>query len=450
MGKTIKLKKGYDIKLVGEVSPSVGTAGDSKTYAIKPLDFKGLTPKLQVEIGSEVKAGTPLYYIKEMPDIKVTSPVSGEVVEINRGAKRVILEIKILADNNTAYENFATGSPADMSAEDIKKNLLESGLWTTIKQRPFGKIANPADTPKNIFISGFDSAPLAPDYNFILQGREQHFQAGIDVLNKLTEGKVYLSLDGSQAPGLMGNAKNVETVSFTGPHPAGNVGVQIHHIAPLNKGEIVWSVNPEDIANIGKLFKEGIYDAERTIALVGSEVNDSSRKYYKVKAGAEVASLTNNNVSDNNNRIISGNVLTGTKVATDGYLSFYDRQLTVIPEGEDPEFLGWLIPTYSRPSISKTFLSYLKPNKKYKVNTNMHGEERAFVVTGEYEKVLPMDIYPQYLFKAIMANDLEAMEELGILEIDEEDVALCEFVCTSKMNLQKLVRQGLDTIEKEG
>lgn len=450
MGKTIKLKKGHDIKLVGEVFPSQGEAKTSKTYAIKPLDFKGLTPKLQIEVGSEVKAGTPLYFFKEMPDVKVTSPVSGEVVEINRGAKRVILEIKILADSSVSYENFASGNPNDMTADAIKKNLLDSGAWTSIKQRPFSKVANPADTPRDIFISGFDSAPLAPDYDFILKGREQDFQTGIDALGKLTEGKIYLGIRSGEANTIYNSIKGVETVSFSGPHPAGNVGVQIHHIAPLNKGEVVWTLNPEDVANIGKLFKEGTFNQERTVALVGSEVNEAARKYYKTLPGVEITALTEGNTSDNNNRIISGNVLTGTKIEKDGYLSFYNRMVTVIPEGTDPEFLGWLIPTYSRPSISKTFLSYLSPNKKFKVNTNMHGEERALVVTGEYEKVLPMDIYPQYLFKAIIANDLEAMEELGILEIDEEDVALCEFVCTSKMELQKLVRQGLDTIEKEG
>lgn len=449
MGKTIKLKKGHDIKLVGEVSPTIGGTKTSKTYAIKPLDFKGLTPKLQVEVGSEVKAGTPLYFFKEMQDVMVTSPVSGEVVEINRGAKRVILEIKILADSSVTYENFASGNPSEMTADAIKKNLLESGAWTSLKQRPFGKVANHEDTPKNIFISCFDSAPLAPDYNFILKGREDHFQAGIDALAKLTDGKIYLGLKAGEQ-GLFNSVKGVETVSFSGPHPAGNVGVQIHHIAPINKGEVVWTANPEDVANIGKLFKEGTYSQERTVALTGSEVNEDARKYYKVNTGIEISALTENNTSDNNNRIISGNVLTGTKLEKDGYLSFYDRHVTVIPEGDDPEFLGWLIPTYSRPSISKTFLAYLKPNKKYKVNTNMHGEERALVVTGEYEKVLPMDIYPQYLFKAIIANDLEAMEELGILEVDEEDVALCEFVCSSKMDLQKILRQGLDTLQKEG
>lgn len=449
MGKTIKLKKGYDIKLVGEVSPVVGSASAPKTYAIKPADFKGLTPKLQVEVGSEVKAGTPLFFIKEMPEVMVTSPVSGEVVEINRGAKRVILDIKILADSNMSFVQFNAGNPDSMDAEAIKQTLLSSGAWASIKQRPFGKIANPQETPKNIFISGFDSSPLAPDYGFILKDRIEDFQWGVNALKKLTQGKVYLSLrEGANSP--LSATKNAEIVSVSGPHPAGNVGVQIHHIAPVNKGEVVWGINPEDVANMGKLFKDGVYDAVHTVALTGSEVKEGSRKYYSTKLGACVDTIIEGNVEQGQNRVISGNVLTGTTISANGYLGFYDRQLTVIPEGNDPEFLGWLIPTYARPSISKTFLSYLMPNKKYKVNTSMHGEERAFVVTGEYEKVLPMDILPQYLFKAIMANDLEGMEALGLLEIDEEDVALCEFVCTSKMPLQQLVREGLNTIEKEG
>jgi Na+-transporting NADH:ubiquinone oxidoreductase subunit A len=279
----------------------------------------------------------------------------------------------------------------------------------------------------------------------------EDFQYGINALKKLTAGKVYLGLKaGVQACSALANAKGVETNNFDGPHPAGNVGIQIHQIAPINKGDIVWTINPEDVANMGKLFREGKYDAERTVALTGSEANEAARKYYKLKAGACVDTLISSNTGDGKNRIISGNVLTGSNVGAEGYLCFFDRQITVIPEGEDPEFLGWLIPSYSRPSISKTFLTYLNPNKKFKVNTNTHGEERALVVTGEYEKVLPMDIFPLYLIKAILANDLEGMESLGILEIDEEDMALCEFVCTSKMPIQKIVRQGLELMEKEG
>lgn len=451
MSKTIKLKKGYDIKLVGDVSANTGSFDAPKTYSVKPTDFVGLSPKLKIEVGAEVKAGTPLFFIKEMPEVIITSPVSGEVIEINRGAKRAILEIKILADSRMAYEQFATSNPEGMSADAVKQALLSSGAWATIKQRPFTKIANPAETPKNIFISGFDSSPLAPDYNYILNGRDEDFQWGINALKKLTEGKIYLNLKaGSQACSAFTNAKGIETNSFSGPHPAGNVGVQIHHISPISKGDIVWTVNPEDVANIGKLFREGKYEADRTVALTGSEVNENARKYYKMKAGACIETLLSGNVGAGHNRVISGNVLTGSKVGSGGYLGFYDHQITVIPEGEDAEFLGWLIPTYSRPSISKTFLSYLTPNKKFKVNTNMHGEERALVVTGEYEKVLPMDILPQYLVKAILANDLEAMEALGLLELDEEDVALCEFVCTSKMPIQKLLREGLAVLEKEG
>ncbi|MDL5046992.1 hypothetical protein QQ054_13270 [Oscillatoria amoena NRMC-F 0135] len=255
-----------------------------------------------------------MFFIKEMPEVMITSPVSGEVIEINRGAKRAILEIKILADSKMAYEQFAMGNPNGMDAATVKQTLLNSGAWATIKQRPFTKIANPAETPKNIFISGFDSSPLAPDYNYILNGRDDDFQWGINALAKLTSGKIYLNLKaGVQACSAFANAKGVEIYNFSGPHPAGNVGVQIHHISPISKGDIVWTVNPEDVANIGKLFKEGKYEADRTVALTGSEVNESARKYYKVKAGACVETLLNNNLNAGNNRIISGNVLTGKK-----------------------------------------------------------------------------------------------------------------------------------------
>lgn len=451
MSRTIKLSKGYDIKLIGEVAATPGSTESPKTYSIKPFDFKGLTPKLQVEIGKEVKAGSPLFFFKELPEVFVTSPVSGEVIEINRGEKRVILEIKILADSNTSYETFTTGNPDNLDTAAVKNILLKSGAWVSLTQRPFGKVADPTDKPKSIFISGFDSAPLAPDYNFILQGRENDFQAGINALKKLTDGKVYLNLRaGDKHCAAFTGAKGVETTLFDGPHPTGCVGVQIHHLDPIAKGQIVWTINPEDVANIGKLFTTGQYSPERTVALTGSEVNEGARKYYKLTAGASLEGLLKGNTSSDNNRIISGNVLTGTKINNNGYLCYYDRQVTVIPEGDEPEFMGWLIPTYKRPSVSKTFLSYLFPNRKYKVNTNPHGERRAFVMTGEYEKVTPMDLYPQFLLKAILASDLEGMEALGILEVVEEDLALCEFICTSKTPVQNILRKGLTLIEKEG
>jgi Na+-transporting NADH:ubiquinone oxidoreductase subunit A len=305
------------------------------------------------------------------------------------------------------------------------------------------------DTPKSIFISAFDSAPLAPDYNFILKDEKSNLQAGIDALAKLTDGKVYMGLKhNAKANDTFSGLSGVEFYEVSGPHPAGNVGVQIHHIDPVNKGDVVWVVNPQDLAVIGRVFTEGRYRNEKVIALAGSEVNKPS--YHKVISGASIEPILSGNIADGNNRIISGNVLTGTHIESNGFLSHYDNMVTVIPEGTDYEFLGWLIPSYARPSISKSFLYYLSPNKKFKVNTNTHGEERAFVVTGEYEKVFPMDIFPVQLLKAILAKDLEAMENLGIYEVVEEDMALCEFVCTSKIDVQEILREGLELMAAEG
>ncbi len=448
MANLIKLKKGFDIKLQGEASKQIKSVGLPKTFAVKPADFRGIIPKLKVDIGSEVKAGTPLFYSKDNPDINFVSPVSGEVIEINRGAKRVILDIKILADAEIKHEKFSTADPANLSKEEVISKLLAGGCWPLIRQRPFHKVANPADSPKSIFVSGFDSAPLAVDYQVALAGKESYFQAGITALGKLTTGKVHLNLSNRvQNSAVFTNVKGAQINYFDGPHPAGNVGVQIHHIDPINKGDIVWIVNAQDVAAIGKLFTDGVYDSSRVIALAGSEVKNPS--HVNFWQGASVESLLEGEINAHS-RVISGNVLTGSKIDDKNYLGFYDQTITVIPEGDEPEFLGWLIPTYPRPSLSKTFLSYLFKDRKYKVNTSYHGEERALVVTGEYEKVLPMDVLPMQLIKAIMAGDVEAMETLGILEVAEEDLALCEFICTSKTEIQDIIREGLELMEKEG
>lgn len=447
MSNRIKLKRGYDIQIVGEAKKELIAKPKAKLYSVYPSDLKGVTPKLCVEVGSEVKAGTPLFFLKNQPEVMVTSPVSGEVVEINRGAKRVIENIRILADEKISYENFDPCSVND-SAEKIKTVLTQSGAWTLIKQRPFDRIADTDKTPKAIFVSGFDSAPLAPDLNFALQGKEKYLQAAVHGLNKLTQGKFYLSLKEGENNSSFEKLEGVQINYFKGPHPAGNVGIQIHHLNPINKGEVVWTINAQDLATIGKLFSEGIYAPERVISLTGSEIKNPA--YHTLRLGEQISEILADNVQAGDVRIISGSVLFGDKIDSNGYLGYYSQQVTAIPEGNEPEFLGWLIPNYPRPSISKTFFSFLTPKKKYKVNTNMHGEERAYVVTGEYEKVLPMDIFPVQLVKACMAQDLEAMEALGIYEVAEEDFALCEFVCTSKLPVQEIIGEGLALIEKEG
>jgi len=448
MPNEIKLKKGFDIKLVGEAEKEV-VDYSSETYAVKPaVDYQGVRPKLVVQVGDEVKAGSPLVFHKDNEKVVITSPVSGEVVEINRGARRALDEIKILADKKTNYEDFGKGDPGSMSREEVIEKILNSGLWPAIRQRPFAIVANPEDKPKSVFISCFDTSPLAADLDFIVDGEEEAFQTGINAVRKLTEGKVHLNVNGkADTSEVFTNTEGVELTSFKGKHPASCVGVQIHHLDPVNKGTTVWYLNPQDVISIGKLFLEGKYIPQRIIALTGQSVN--LRKYYKTLAGSCVDKMVNGNVEEGTLRYISGNVLAGTQISKNGYLGYYDNQITVIPEGDEAEFMGWIMPSYPRPSLSKTFPWAFMPGTKFEVNTNMHGEERAYVVTGQYESVLPMDIYPVHLIKAIMFEDIELMEGLGIYEVAEEEMAICEFVCTSKMPVQKLIRDGLDLMIKE-
>ena len=449
MSKYIKIKKGLNIQLKGEAEKIISNLPSPETFALKPTNFTDIIPKLMVKQGDEVQAGTPLFYDKNYEAIKFCSPVSGEVIEIIRGEKRRILEVKILADKEIRYVAFDKANPNDLSREAITEGLLNSGIWPFIRQRPYGIIANPTDIPKAIFISAFDSNPLAPDNNFIMQGGGENFQTGLDALRKLTHGKVHLTFHSDQTPAtVFSNAKGVQINKISGPHPAGNVGIQIHHIDPVNKGELVWCINPQDVVIMGRLFNQGKFDASKIIALTGSQVQHP--KYYKVIIGSSVKTLLDDGgLKAGDNRIISGNVLTGKKISPDGFLDFYDSQITVIPEGNEPEFMGWLAPGFDKFSKSRAFFSWLTPGKKYDLNTNMHGEERPFVITGQYEEVFPMDIYPVQLLKATLIEDLELMESLGIYEVVEEDFALCEFVCTSKIESQEIIRKGLDLVRKE-
>lgn len=449
MSANIKIKRGLNIKLAGEAARSVSNLPLPELFAIKPPDFTGLIPKLLVKEGDEVQSGSPLFYDKNNESIKFCSPVSGEIVEIVRGDKRRILEIKILADREIKYLSFTKNNPADLSREEITAALLNSGAWPFIRQRPFGIVANPGDKPKSIFISAFDSNPLAPDINFIMQQQDMNFQAGLDALKKLTDGNIHLNVhSGMNASPVFTNAKGVVVNKISGPHPAGNVGVQIHHIDPVNKGETVWYVNPQDVLVIGRLFTEGRFDASRVVALTGSQVVNA--KYYKTLVGASIKNIiADGGLKQGENRVVSGNVLSGTQIPEDGYLGFYDSQITVIPEGHVSEFMGWLAPGFNKYSMSRTFFSWLTPGKEYGLDTNLHGEERPFVMTGQYEKVFPMNIYPVQLLKSILIEDIDMMEKLGIYEVVEEDFALCEFVCTSKIKSQEIIRRGLDIVRKE-
>lgn len=448
MSLSVKLKKGLDIRIKGEADKLLVPEVESTTYGVKPVDFPGLIPKLNVKPGDKVSAGTPLFHDKIRPEILFTSPVSGRVLSIIRGDRRKLLEI-VIENDGEEFVDFGKADPSGLSGEKIKETLLSSGLWPAVRQRPYHIVANPADVPKAIFISGFDTAPLAPDYNFIMDNSSVSlFRSGISALKKLTDGKINLVLNGKgDSSELLKKASEVEISYISGPHPAGNVGVHIHHIDPINKGDIVWIVNLQDVIAIGRLFEEGIYKHERIIALAGSEILHP--QYYKIRSGASISSLVKENVKPGHLRYISGNVFTGTRIEPDGYLGYYDSQVTVIPEGDYYEFFGWMMPGINKFSFSKTFASTLIPKKSYKMDTNLHGGERAFVMTGQYEKVVPMDIYPMQLLKAILAEDIDMMENLGIYEIAEEDFALCEFICPSKIEIQSIVRKGLDLMIRE-
>jgi Na+-transporting NADH:ubiquinone oxidoreductase subunit A len=451
MGKFIRLRKGFDINLTGKSAPKVIEVEPADTYVIKPTDFQGLyMPKPLVKEGDIVKAGTPLFLEKKHENVVYASPVSGEVVEVKRGEKRKLLEIKVLADKKMEFEAFRKYTVSEihnLPVQEVKDQILKSGAWPNFVQRPFGVVADPTVTPKSIHISAFDSHPLAPDYSILFKGQDHMFQVGVDILKKLTTGPVNVNVHStSEISTTFSQVKGAELNKFAGPHPAGCVGVQIHHIDPVNKGDIVWTISPFGVIQIGKLFINGVYDASKIVNLAGPEVKEP--QYYKLHTGAAINKIVKGNTNSDHVRFISGNVLTGSRIAADGHFGFYDHQLTVLKEGDEYEFLGWIMPTTSKVSVQRSFglLSFISPNKEFALDTNLHGEPRAFVQTGVFEKVLPMDILPTHLIKSILAEDIDEMEALGIYEVIEEDFALCEFVDVSKHNIQGILREGLELV----
>jgi len=448
MPKLINLKRGLNIRLKGEAQKVYDEHVDSDLFAIKPTDFHNLSPKILVKAGQKVKCGEPVLFDKNNPDIIFTSQVSGEIIAVNRGERRKVLEIVIKADGQNETVGFIKDNPINLTGEAIKAELLRSGLWTFLKQRPYGTLAKPEKTPDHIFISGFDSAPLAVDLEFVLVGQTAEFQAGVDALSKLTPGKIHVGIKPDQGNGFFSQIKGIEITNFDGPHPAGNVGIQIHHVNPIDKGMIIWTISPQEVIYIGRLFLSGKVDLRKTIALTGSEVK--SPKYYRVIHGTKISEILKDATKCvGKERIISGNVLTGTTLDYDDYLGYFDQQITVIPEGDYFEFLGWAMPRLNKFSLSKSYFSWLNPKKVYVADTNLNGEERSFVVSGQYEKVLPMDILPVFLMKAIIADDIDKMEQLGIYEVIEEDLALCEYVCTSKTEVQRILRDGINLMIRE-
>ena len=447
MSTDIKIKKGLNIKLKGVAQNKVSSLTRSKLFAINPPHFHGITPKMSLKVGEKVKVGDTVFYSKHQEKIKFTSPVSGEIKEIIRGPKRVILSIQILADKSDTFKDFEIKTTSKLTSPQIKDVLLESGCWAFLKQRPYDVIADPDDTPKAIFISAVATAPLAASYKITLNDRKKEFQAGIDALTKLTEGEVHLSVN-TESPSFLENIKGVNLHKVSGKHPAGNVGVQIAKIDPINSGDRIWVIQPQDVAIIGELFLTGNYNPKKIIALAGSQVNNP--QYFKVIQGAQISDIVKGNLKEGDNRIINGNPLTGTTVGVKDPIGFYNDLVVVLPEGNHHRFLGWM-PFIGNNifSMSRTSLSFLNANKEFTLDTNLNGEDRAFVVTGEMEKVMPMDIYPMQLLKATMIEDIERMENLGIYEVAPEDFGLIDFISSSKIEAQDIIRKGLDLMIKE-
>lgn len=448
MANVIKIRKGLDINLKGKPAGEYFTVKEPEIYAIVPDDFHGVVPKVVVKEQEYVMAGGPLFVDKNHPEVKIVSPVSGVVTSVERGERRKVMAIYVAAAKEQDNQQFGVKDVSRLSGQEVKDALMEAGLFAFIKQRPYGIVAQPDAKPKAIFVSSFDSQPLAPDFEFVLRGEEQNFQTGLDALSKMA--KTYLGVRaGAKSPALL-QARNVEIVAFSGPHPAGNAGVQIHHVSPINKGEVVWTVAPEDVLLIGRLFNKGIVDMTRTLALAGSEVLKPA--YFRMKLGGSLTGVFGGRVKKERPlRYISGNVLTGKQVPENGYLGAFANELTVIPEGSDVnECLGWIMPRFDQFSVSHSYFSWLFGKKReYGFDARVKGGERHMIMSNEYDKVFPMDIYPEYLIKAILAGDIDRMEALGIYEVLPEDFALCEFVDSSKLELQRIVREGLDNLRAE-
>ncbi len=448
MASLIKLNKGLDINLTGVAELKFVGTKDAEKITLVPDDFTGSTPKVMVKAGEAVKVGDVIFTDKLHPEIKFVSPVSGTIEEVVRGERRKVLGIVIVNDGKNTCVACQAIEPASATADEIKESMLNRGIWGFVKQRPYNVVANPEIQPRDIFVSAWDSAPLAPDFDFVVKGQESDLQRGISALAKLTAGKVYVGVKAGSNLAL----KDAEVVSFQGAHPAGNVGVQMNHIKPLNKGEQVWTVSAFDVIVMGRILG-GNLDFTRTITVAGSEIVTPG--YAKVLPGQTLCSILDGKVkhTDYTQRYIAGNVLTGQNVGLTGVVGFMDRTITVIPDGGDTdELFGWITPGLNRYSTHNTGLSGLLglfKRKQWTLDARLKGGPRALIVSGEWEKVFPMDIYPEELYKAVLSYNIDKMEALGIYEVAPEDFALCEFVDPSKNPVQQVIADGLVKLRKE-
>ena len=446
MSKKIVLTDGLDLPVTGQAELRIAKTVNPDRVAVCPDDFPGLTPRLLVREGDAVKCGSPVLADKKRPEILVVSPVSGTVREIVRGEKRKLLAVVVESDGKREALDFGSRNPANLNAAAIKAVLLESGLWPFIIQRPYGIIANPADEPKAVFVSAFDTAPLAADAAFTLGDRLADIQKGIDALARIAQVHIGLPANGAEP---FDRLENAEKHCFEGRHPAGNVGVQISHVCPVTKGSTVWTVSLLGLAAIGALFSKGRYDVRRKVAVCGSAAIEPA--YADTLPGAPMSTLGGFFGSTEDLRVVSGNILSGKTVGKDEYLGFYDNSVTVLLEGYEKELLGWANPIrWKLFSNDRSYFSWLTPWRKYDMDTNLHGGPRAFVMSdGYYKKVLPMDIYPVYLLKACIAGDIDAMEKFGIYEVIPEDLALCEYIDPSKNDIQEIIANGIRLMLKE-
>ncbi len=444
----LRIKKGYNIRIAGIPADDVKVVKNPTQVSIQPVSFRSVKPKLLVKEGDVVQIGAPLFFDKNMPSVKWASPGSGIISKIQYGPRRVVENIVIDLDNEDSSKSLPSYSSNDLSQlgrDKVLGQILDAHLFPFIRQRPFNKVANPDETPDAIFISGLNTAPLSVNLNCALSDRLTSFQAGVDVLGQLTEGKVFLNVSENS---ILSEIENCEKTIVTGPHPAGNVGIQIHHLSPLKPGKLIWTVDAQHVATLGDLFLTGAFNPAIVITVAGPSIQNPT--HMVTRMGASVQSLVKDHLSDNNTRIISGDVLTGAQTSVDGFLGFYHTAITALPEIQKREFLGWLKPGSgsTRYTFTNTYFKDLK--KPFDFNSGLNGGIRALVPIDAWENVLPMDIMPIALFKSILARDIEEMEQLGIIECDPEDFALCSFACPSKIELSSIIQSGLDIIEAEG
>jgi len=445
-----KITKGRNIKIKGAAKKELVDFPLPQRVAIHPPDFKGLKPRLAVKEGDEVKVGTPLVTDKAIEGVCVVSPASGKVAAVNRGEKRVLLDIIVETDGkqeSEIFEQFRTDELSSLDRKQVISNLLKAGLWPVIRQRPFSKIAQPDDQPKSIFVHAMNTEPMALDIDFILNEREDEFQAGLNIIKRLTDKDVHLCVDNHSTSKALNDSQNVVIQRFSGVQPTGNVSTHIHYVDPIGKGDIVWYIEAQDVLRIAHLFLKATYPTERIVAITGEGAKN--RAYAKTIVGAPLTQLLKG--SDLSQvRCITGSVLSGRTIGQNGFLGFYDSQITAIPEGGKREFLGWLMPGFNKYTFSKSYASAFLPEREYSIDTDEKGGHRAIVLNHLYDSLNTLDIYPYFLIKAVLAGDIEEAEKLGILECDEEDFALCTFACPSKFDVGGVIKDGLELIEKEG